>query len=147
MSKGETLSYENLQIAFDDFDLSDFDPEAGRIHIGAVFQVTRDGETFEVEPTFKGGQGAPVITPAVVPGAGGITLDLGRMDAEKGTVELKIVDPTLAPQPPAPASLVLDVSTKPLIGLVWIGTLLIIAGIVMAIGLRRRDIASIPVES
>jgi hypothetical protein len=41
---------------------------------------------------------------------------------------------------------VLDISTKPLIALVWIGTLMVMAGIGTAIGLRRRDIASIPAE-
>jgi cytochrome c biogenesis factor len=41
---------------------------------------------------------------------------------------------------------VLDISTKPLIALVWIGTLMVMAGIGMAVALRRRDVASIPVE-
>ncbi len=40
----------------------------------------------------------------------------------------------------------IDVSTKPLISLVWIGTILIVIGIAMAIFLRRKDIATIPVE-
>ena len=30
MAKGETLEYGELRITFDDFDLSDFDPEAGK---------------------------------------------------------------------------------------------------------------------
>ena len=47
---------------------------------------------------------------------------------------------------PEPASLVLDVSTKPLIGLVWLGTLLVMAWIIVAIALRGKDVASIPLE-
>ncbi len=96
MSKGETLAYENLKITFRDFDLSDFDPEAGKIHFGVVFDVEIDGTHMEVVPTFKGGRGGePVITPAMVPGTGGITLSPGRIDAENSTVQVQVYDPSL----------------------------------------------------
>jgi cytochrome c-type biogenesis protein CcmF len=147
LAKGETLSYGELAITFSDFDLSDFDPDAGRINFGVVFAVEHGGQSYEVVPSFRGGAGSePVVTPAAVPGTGGITLSAGRIDAERGTVELQVWDPALAPDAPKPASLVLDISTKPLISLVWIGTILIVAGIAMAIFLRRQDIATIPVE-
>ncbi len=147
LSKSETLSYKDLRITFDDFDLSDFDPEAGRINFGVVFMVDVAGQTIEVVPTFRGGMGSePVVTPAEVPGTGGITLSPGRIDAEGGTVELQVYDPALAFEGRTSASVVLDVSTKPLISLVWIGTIMVVAGIAMALALRRKDVATIPVE-
>jgi cytochrome c-type biogenesis protein CcmF len=147
LSKSETLSYKDLRITFDDFDLSDFDPEAGRINFGVVFMVDVAGQTIEVVPTFRGGMGSePVVTPAEVPGTGGITLSPGRIDAEGGTVELQVYDPALAFEGRTSASIVLDVSTKPLISLVWIGTIMVVAGIAMALALRRKDVATIPVE-
>jgi hypothetical protein len=147
LSKGETLDYKDLAITFDDFDLSDFDPEAGDINFGVVFNVELGGQSYEVMPTFRGGMGGePQVTSATVPGSGGITLTPGRIDAEGGTVELQVFDPLLAPEAPSSASLVLDVSTKPLISLVWIGTITIVIGIFMAIFVRRSDIATIPVE-
>jgi len=146
LHKGETLAYENLKITFDDFDLSDFDPEAGKINFGVLFQVDDGERIVEVTPTFRGGAGARQVSPAVVPGAGGITLNIGRVDAEGGSVQLQVFDPNLKSDGPAPASLVLDVSTKPLISLVWIGTLMIMAGVTMALLRRRRDVASIPAE-
>jgi len=147
LHKGEILAYEDLKITFDDFDLSDFDPEAGKINFGVVFLVEHEGETIEVTPTFRGGMGGePAKTPATVPGTGGITLSIGQIDAEGGSVQLQIFDPSLAAEGPTRASLVLDVSTKPLIVLVWIGTIMIVAGIAIAIGLRRKDVASIPVS-
>jgi cytochrome c-type biogenesis protein CcmF len=145
LHKGETLAYEDLKITFADFDLSDFDPEAGKINFGVVFEVEHDGETIEVTPTFKGGMGgAPETTPAIVPGTDGVTLSIGQIDAEGGAVELQVFDPSLPAAGPTSASLVLDVSTKPLISLVWIGTILTVVGITMALFLRRKDIASIP---
>ena len=146
LHKGETLAYENLKITFDDFDLSDFDPEAGKINFGVVFRVDDGERIVEVTPTFRGGTGARQVSPAVVPGTGGITLNIGRVDAEGGSVQLQVFDPNLKSEGPAPASLVLDVSTKPLISLVWIGTLMIMAGVTMALLRRRRDVASIPAE-
>jgi cytochrome c-type biogenesis protein CcmF len=147
LAKGEEFSYKGLVIRFDDFDMSDFDPEAGKINFGVVMNVEVDGQTIEVVPTYQGGMGRePIVTPAVVPGTGGMTLSPGRIDAEGGTVQIQVYDPALAPEGPSPASVVLDVSTKPLISLVWIGTILIVFGIGMAIFLRREDIATIPVE-
>ena len=147
LSKGETLAYKELSITFDDFDLSDFDPEAGKINFGVVFSVEHEGRSIEVVPTFRGGMGGePQVTPATVPGTGGITLSPGRIDAEGGTVQLQVFDPALAPEGAASASLVVDVSTKPLISLVWIGTIMVVMGIGLAMALRRKDIATIPVE-
>jgi cytochrome c-type biogenesis protein CcmF len=147
LTKGESLTYEGLKIRFEDFDLSDFDPEAGKINFGVVFSVEVDGQNIEVIPTYQGGRGGdPIITPAVVPGTGGIALRPGRIDAEGGTVQLQVYDPTLEPEGAAVASVVLDVSTKPLISLVWIGTILVVLGICMAIFLRGKDVATIPVD-
>ncbi len=147
LAKGETMVYKELTITFDEFDLSDFDPEAGKINFGVVFSVEHGGQSYEVVPTFRGGMGGePQVTSATVPGTGGVALTPGRIDAEGGTVQLQVYDPLLAPEAPTSASLVLDVSTKPLISLVWIGTILIVIGIFMAIFLRRNDIATIPVE-
>jgi hypothetical protein len=82
----------------------------------------------------------------MIPGSGGITLSPGRIDAENGTVQVQVYDPTLPATGPEPASLVIDASTKPLIGLVWLGTLMVMAGIFTAIALRGKDVASIPLE-
>ncbi|MEJ2582643.1 MAG: hypothetical protein P8127_13555 [Acidobacteriota bacterium] len=147
LAKGERMAYKGLNIVFEDFDMSDFDPEAGKINFGVVLQVEVDGQTFEVVPTFRGGMGGePVVTAAVVPGSDGISLRPGRIDAEEGTVQLQVFDPALEPEGATPSSVVLDVSTKPLISLVWIGTIMIVLGIAMAIFLRRKDVATIPLE-
>jgi cytochrome c-type biogenesis protein CcmF len=147
LSKGESLTYEGLKIVFEDFDLSDFDPDAGKINFGVVFSVEVDGQTIEVVPTYQGGMGGdPIVTPAVVPGTGGVVLRPGRVDAEGGTVQLQVFDPTLEPEGATPSSIVLDVSTKPLISLVWIGTILVVLGTCMAIVVRRKDVATIPIE-
>jgi cytochrome c-type biogenesis protein CcmF len=147
MTKGDSLTYRDMTVSFADFDLSEFDPDAGKIDFGVVFDVELDGRSLEVVPTFRTQpDGETVVTPAVVPGSGGMALTLGRVDAENGRIELQVFDPALAPPGPTPASLVLDVSTKPLISFVWLGTILVVVGIIMAIALRRKDLESIPME-
>ena len=148
LRKGQSLTYEDMRVKFADFDLSDFDPQAGKINFGVVCEVTRGGRTVEVVPAFHSTPGGDATTtPATIPGTDGVTLNIGRVDAEGGAVELQIIDPSLPAQGPTPQSLVLDVSTKPLISLVGVGTLLAMAGVAMAVFLRRRDLAAIKAES
>ena len=49
MHPGETLTYRGVTLTFADFDLSDFDPQAGRINIGASFKVG-GGQAGEIDP-------------------------------------------------------------------------------------------------
>lgn len=144
LHKGETLAYQDLKITFDDFDLSDFDPEAGKINFGIVFLVEKDGVESEIlVKHMQGPEGQPLVESGTVPGSGGIALSVGHISAEDGTVQLKIFDPFVSERPSKPASLVVDVSTKPLIALVWLGTLMMMAGISIAVFLRKKDLDAI----
>ncbi|RLE33562.1 MAG: hypothetical protein DRJ61_06990 [Acidobacteria bacterium] len=140
---GESVKYQGMKITFEGFDLSNFDPDAGKTEFGAVFSVERDGETTEVTPQYRNLEGGPTVDPASIPGANGMSLTIGRVSAADGSVELRLYDPFLIEQAGEPASLVVDVSIKPLISLVWIGTLLMIAGVTMALFLRRKDVATV----
>jgi len=145
LHKGETLTYKDLEITFANVDLSGFDPDASQMSFGVVFEVVREGVTHTVVPRFRSSDGQPVITPAVIPDTGGVSLGLGRIDPEGGTMEVQVLDPYADAAPAEPASLVLDVSTKPLIGLVWLGTILIMVGVVLAMATRRREVAGLAV--
>ncbi len=121
MNKGETLAYENLKITFDDFDLSDFDPQAGKIHFGVVFDVEMDGTHMEVVPTFKGGRGGePVITPAMVPGTGGITLSPDASTPRTGPFRSRST--TRACRPPDPSRPRWCSTSRPNRSSVWSGS-------------------------
>jgi hypothetical protein len=145
LHRGERLAYRDLGITFAGFDLEGFDPEGGKIDFGVQFEVDRGGAKAAVVPRVTTGRDGGGVTPAEVPGSGGITLSLGRIDAEGGAVELQVLDPSVTPPAPAPAKLVLDVSTKPLIGLVWLGTILVVFGVCLAVANRARGTA-VPVE-
>jgi hypothetical protein len=70
-------------------------------------------------------------TPADLPGGG--TLSVGTVDPNTGTVQLSVL---AAGAPPPADVLAVEVSTKPFIGLVWIGMGILLFGAVL--GIRRR---------
>ncbi|MCD4751280.1 MAG: cytochrome c biogenesis protein CcsA, partial [Thermoanaerobaculales bacterium] len=143
MKRGESLDYKDLKVTFVGFDLSDFDLEAGKADFGVVFNVERDDETLEVVPRYSQGRGEPLIIPAVIPESGGLSLSIGKVSSDDGSVQMRLFDPFLPEAPTQPAGFVVDVSTKPLISLIWIGTLLMIAGVFLAIMLRRHEVGSV----
>jgi len=141
LPKGGSFSYQGLTIRFDGFEMSG-PHEAGNVHLRVPFTVERDGRTVRVAATVRENPvGGTEVEPAIIPETGGLALDIGRIDAANGRVEVRLFDPRLPPQALEPPSLVLEVSVKPLIGLVWLGTILTTIGIFMALLLRRRDVA------
>jgi len=86
-----------------------------------------------MEVTESGLQAAPVPS-SVLPGA---TLTLQRMSVEQGTVYVAVagVGGSAAPV------LVTEISTKPLIGVLWLGTLLLTLGCAVAAGRGFREAA------
>jgi|GEM_PF-92614 len=138
LHKGERMAFRDYGITFSGFDLEGFSPDAGKIDFGVVFTVEKSGERFDVVPRFASGPEGTLVSPAEVPGSGGLTLTLGRIDAEGGAVELQVLDPEAAAPATEPAKLVLDISTKPLIGLIWLGTILVVFGVTLAMANRSR---------
>ncbi|MCS7181609.1 MAG: cytochrome c biogenesis protein CcsA [Thermoanaerobaculum sp.] len=139
LKPGQSLDYRGLSLTFDGFDLSDFDPEAGKINIGAVVKVRdQSGREFEVTPVVRnGGQ----RTDAALPPLPGVFLRMGQMNAEEKLVELLVIDPSAPPDPGEPARFSADVSVKPMIGLLWTGLVVLLAGGVLAAWRRREEFA------
>ena len=95
----------------------------------ADVDVTVGGQTTRVSPGLRASAAGTEPVVAQVPGLG--ALALARMDADHGRI---------AVLPPAAAAAVsvavIDMSTKPLVNLVWVGALLMLLGTAMA-GVRR----------
>jgi cytochrome c-type biogenesis protein CcmF len=140
LQTGQSLTYRGVTFTFDTFDLSDFDPQAGKINIGAVFKVRdSEGHEYEVTPAVKGGN-QPVE--AAVPPLPGVSLRLGQMTANEKTVELLVLDPSAPPDPGELPRFSADVSVKPMIGLLWTGLVVLLAGGILATLRRRAEFAA-----
>jgi len=117
------------------------------MRVYADLEVTRGGTTSKVAPYVEAGPEGSTSVPVEVQGFG--TIALSRVDADHGRVALHLPSagtagaaPGVSPAPLAPLSppaerfAVIELSTKPLINLVWIGALLMLIGTALA-GLRR----------
>ena len=140
LHKGETLTYRDVRLRFDEFDLSDFDPKAGKINIAAVFTVTgAGGASSRITSRYRGGERGETHEDAQVPGLAGVTLRLGKMNANDKSVEVELVDAQAPVQPGEPMRFSVDFTVKPLIGLLWTGLVVLLAGGLLAMARRGQE--------
>ncbi len=136
---GESFTYKGEVIKFDDFDLSDFDPSAGKINIGTVFQVTdTHGKTTEAEPSFHQGQ----YTDAELPGLPGVMLRIGKLNPNDKTVEAMVLDPSAPGDPGEPMTFSVDLTIKPMIGLLWTGLVVLLSGGILSVVRRGEEFST-----
>ncbi len=143
LHKGETLTYRGLTLTFDDFDLSDFDPQAGKVHIGAVFKVAGAAGASDGEVTafYRNDGAGEQHEDAAVLGLAGVKLRVGKMNASEKTVEILVLDATAQPDPGEKMRFALDLTVKPMIGLLWLGLVVLLCGGLMAIVRRGGEFA------
>jgi len=147
LSKGESEDIGGGTLSFTDFDLG-VDGNAlaameggGLVTIGAVLSYEKGGETYEVVPWYRfNPQGQVQSVPRVLPGGGQVVV--ASINAAAGAVRLNLVG--LGDDQGALPKLSVDVTKKPLINLVWWGFFIVLAGGVLAIGHRIRQL-SLPV--
>jgi len=143
LHKGESLTYKGVALKFDNFDLSDFDPQAGKINIGVVFKTTDpSGKAVEVEPVYRGGEAGESHEDAAVPGLPGVMVRVGRMDPNEKTVEVEVLDPSAPGDPGEPMKFAIDVTIKPMIGLLWTGLVVLLAGGILAVVRRGEEFST-----
>lgn len=148
ISKGESKDVAGYHITFTRFDVGQHGEQAGAMSVGAVLEVTADGKTSEVLPllTFMP-TGERQTTPADLPilGSGQAAgskpqIALNAISVEEHKVLIQVLGVGNTGHPDAAASLIVEVSTKPLMMVVWTGVVLILGGLV--ISLRHRAVQS-----
>ncbi len=139
LQPGQSLTYRGATLTFTSFDLSDFDPEAGKINIGAVVNVREEnGQEYEIVPAIKG---ATQRVDAALRGLPDVHVRLGQMNADAKTLELLILDANAPPDPGELPRFSADVSFKPMIGLLWTGLVVLLAGGLLAVWRRQAEFA------
>jgi len=143
LRKGEEATVAGTRFRFLGFDLNaegnalQAMQQGGVVAVGAKLDVVREGRTERVLPLYR-------FTPAgevdarPLPLTGGGEVLLAGIDASSGAVQLEVrgVEPRAAgPRP----KLAVDVTRKPLIGLVWYGLYVVLAGGILATAQRLRD--------
>jgi cytochrome c-type biogenesis protein CcmF len=141
LSKGEQRQFGDLTVTFKGYTMGQHGDQAqGALSVTAQLEITAAGATTMVEPAVEHSQNATGETVrTAVPAAfthNGLTyqVQIDRIIADQGAVAFSI--PGLIDR--SPEKLVLDISKKPLINLVWIGAVLIMVGTLVTF-LRRRE--------
>ncbi len=146
LQKGQSTQAGNVEVKFEGFDLqADGNAMAqmqagGQVTIGAVLAVNRAGSPpVKIRPLYKFRSSGEVETPPMdLPGGGAVALR--GINASAGAVQLELQGVGTASTPSVPAKLSLDITRKPLIQLVWFGLYVVLAGGLLALVQRVRQV-------
>jgi len=141
--KGESQKVGDFELTFREYNMGGHgdSSQSERFRVGAQIDVVAAGSTTSIEPSIeqrvgKDGQSTNTATPAMI-SAGGKSyfVELVRILADQKAVVLNIPGLT---DVTSPETLVLDISKKPLINLVWGGAILVLIGTIITF-IRRRE--------
>jgi cytochrome c-type biogenesis protein CcmF len=132
-SKGETRMIGQVRYTFEDFEVSNMGTPQMRVAARLVAEV--GGRSVPVKPAIEPMGGTPRNVPGYLPGGG--TVQIANLDPSTGRVALDVPD---MQQANAAGILAVEVSTKPLINLVWIGSILMLASAFLGVVRRAGDL-------
>ena len=132
LSKGETNTAFGYDITFNEFKIGSHE-HSGAMKVATVLTVIVDGEEYQVVPTFY-----PNPSAADDPGYAAIPdtdykIYVDRIFADEGKIMIDVV---------GVGDLVLEITRKPFINLVWFGAVIIVVGTFLAY-LKRRKLAQV----
>jgi len=127
LSRGERTRARGFNILFKDFYMESHD-EAGMIEVGAVLEVERNQEKVELVPSIKTREEDREFIPAQLPEDEGLVY-LEIVDADSEMVQLRVVEKD---SPPPEEIFIMEVSSKPLVSVLYIGSLLLMGGALIA---------------
>lgn len=142
LTKGERKQLGEYEIYFKGFDMNEHG-EGGSLRAGARLEISTGTEKFSVVPAIIFDQNEYRAEPATFPDTQQkqnekATVVVNKIDADQKAVELVFEGIGLKTEGAAPTSeqVILDVSKKPFMSILWLGTILITAGTLIAI--KRR---------
>jgi cytochrome c-type biogenesis protein CcmF len=145
LAKGESGRAGELDVRFVDFDLEKDGNALAKmatgemVTIGAVLEIRRGGGAAEtIEPIFRFSRGGSSEFPPLEL-AGGGRVALGGINATEGRAQI-LVETAGAAAAGTPARLSLDVTHKPLVQMVWLGIYVALAGGLLAMLGRIRQV-------
>jgi len=143
--KGEPFEFHGSQITFTKFnfpkDAMNSMQSGADFFIGAVIEVIHNGKTYTVEPKMKSSAGEKTFEDVVVDETN-LKIELKNLDAS-GKIDVVIYEKSDSDnkeiQVVKGASLWVDISIKPFISLIWVGTLTIVLGFFIAMVRRKKE--------
>lgn len=142
IKKGETKEVHNLNITFHDFEMgeSHADPSASMV-VTANLTVTPNGgddrESVNLKPEYIVKDGG-FLAPEIQVPHHDLFIKLGQINASEGAIKLQLIS-TEKSEEISVDMLGIEISQKPLIIILWLGTIVTIAGIFMSLLYRFKN--------
>ncbi len=145
--KGEQKEFQGLSVRFVDFDMSEHS-ETQTIRVGAKLEITQGDQSYQVTPTILYQAGKKADQPAKFKLADNeITVSLDALNASQKAIKLGFSG---FPETEAAAALeeiLVEVSVKPFMTVLWIGMIILTVGTIMAFrnrlpGLNHTDVVT-----
>jgi cytochrome c-type biogenesis protein CcmF len=141
LSKGETQRIGQVAYTFVGFDVQGMG--TADMKVAAQLRAEIGGRTVPVRPRIEmGSGGVPSRIPDYLPG--GASVSIVSVDASTGRVALEV--PGMQ-KPSEGGILAIEVSTKPLINLVWLGAILMLGSVFLSMGRRIIDLRRAPASA
>ncbi len=142
LTKGESSQVGDYTMTFLRFETGAHD-QTGAATVAAVLQVTGTKGSGVISPTIAGGANGLQPGPKVKLPGSEVTVVLSALDASAGQIILNFEGLPGVMKQATPASASFEVSRKPAINLLWLGTILLMAGTAIAVQRRRLELASL----
>jgi len=139
VKKGDKVDFEGVQVQFLDFSNKGANMKGGDAPVGAILKVTSGNKIDTIIPTVKLGQGNPQYTAgqiAIKP-TYNFFLEKVNVSGENTTASLYFED---SARRSSSETLVLSVSIKPFINILWTGTVVLVLGFFFSVYKRGRDL-------
>ncbi|MCD6161152.1 MAG: cytochrome c biogenesis protein CcsA [candidate division Zixibacteria bacterium] len=140
LSKGQTKVFDGCEITFEGFAQGSH-ADSGMFSIGAELKVkTIDGKTETIKPIYKLSGETPELIPAALPGTN-MNVYLLKISADEGAIMLGISENDIPDVFKDKQILIVEITKKPLINLVWLGLIMIVVSSGFAAYWRFKEAA------
>ncbi len=136
LTKSKAVYFEKYRLIFNGYEMSDHNPAANTIEVFAVVQVNEEDAVHTIKPGIKASGQQKQLIPAYLPGT---ERALMIQDINIGEEQITILIDNIVDEVEDPKEmLAVEVTEKPLINLLWLGTIVMIAGISLSLINRSR---------
>jgi cytochrome c-type biogenesis protein CcmF len=137
IEKGGQVYFEDFIIRFTGYEMDEHSQTNDRIKISAVLNIAKNGENHIIKPALLLARGEQVYVSADIPGTRR-TISIDNISVEDKKLTLRISDEKLLQAGAGVELLAVEITEKPMINLLWMGTVIMIAGLVITLFYRIR---------
>ncbi len=140
IKKGTQVYFEEYTIKFLGYEMDGHDGDSEKIKIAAVVSIMDKSQKYELKPSILLQDGKQEMVPSEIPNSSR-SLSIANIDVESNTLTLHITDDEMEKSEAGVELLAIEVTEKPLINILWLGTVLMILGLMVSLIYRTRVVS------